>query len=422
MDNTSQNFRQQILCYILKTSLLYHQHPLSLITSSAYSEENRKWENATRPTGVERVAQREVERDETKEREDSVEPQVDMEFTTAKEEEKISCPQKEPCITQQCTDLLQMDTQVLDFTATEYINGGDIILDFNLPLEKMPALEPEPIVTHISDKKNETNILAMNNMNEIPDIFKRDVAIPDETKNILIPDGSFPETKEGIVALANKIKQARIATYKTATSLSSSILEKPQYTKRSERAEAHETLLSGETPLNEQIKDSEIPLSGGEPLNEQKIEDPTKNNNLEEKIVFTNTNMNTPTEQKSNIPNVTIVSVVTKTPEVSFLVRTNKQEYAFASSEKEALNIISSLVAEKVRELDNPKVRVFTRDLADKKGIQIYTQNLGTFFNGLITRHTMIDVVPVSKAVLQVLEPQIVQPVQPQPLVVEQSK
>jgi hypothetical protein len=90
---------------------------------------------------------------------------------------------------------------------------------------------------------------------------------------------------------------------------------------------------------------------------------------------------------------------------IKYLVRIDKQEFAFADDEKTALAIINSLANAEVKKLANPGVKVFRRDLNDGKEVQICTQSLGVLMNGRVSRNTVIDLIPVPKVFIILPEP-----------------
>lgn len=127
-------------------------------------------------------------------------------------------------------------------------------------------------------------------------------------------------------------------------------------------------------------------------LEKQKMED-------EGKIVFEN-----PKEmeiEENTTPAITgcvkITSDVYTASIIKYLIRIDKEEFAFADDEKSALAIINSLANDEVKKLTNDSVRVFRRDLQDGKEVQVCTQAIGILMNGRVTKHTIIDVIPVPK-------------------------
>lgn len=94
---------------------------------------------------------------------------------------------------------------------------------------------------------------------------------------------------------------------------------------------------------------------------------------------------------------VKITSDVYTASIIKYLIRIDKEEFAFADDEKSALAIINSLANDEVKKLTNDSVRVFRRDLQDGKEVQVCTQAIGILMNGRVIKHTIIDVIPVPK-------------------------
>lgn len=102
---------------------------------------------------------------------------------------------------------------------------------------------------------------------------------------------------------------------------------------------------------------------------------------------------------------IKITSDVFTVSVIKYLIRIDKEEFAFADDEKSALAIINSLANAEVKKLANPAVKVFRRDLHDGKEVQICTQTLGVVMNGRVSRNTVIDVIAVPKVFITMAEP-----------------
>lgn len=90
---------------------------------------------------------------------------------------------------------------------------------------------------------------------------------------------------------------------------------------------------------------------------------------------------------------------VFSTSEAKYLIRIDKEEFAYADDEKSALSIINSLAIAEIKKLANTTTKVFRQDLHDGKEVRICTQALGYLVNGRITKNTVIDLVCIPKVV-----------------------
>jgi len=98
------------------------------------------------------------------------------------------------------------------------------------------------------------------------------------------------------------------------------------------------------------------------------------------------------------------MSVINLTPEVQmnsnilYLVRVDKEEVCFCSTEKEAILVIDSLAAAVQKEMVNEYTKVFREDDKEGEKVILFTQSIGFIMNGTIQQAKIFDYVPVSQS------------------------
>jgi hypothetical protein len=95
-----------------------------------------------------------------------------------------------------------------------------------------------------------------------------------------------------------------------------------------------------------------------------------------------------------------ITPEVFKTSETKFLVRQNGKVLFFADEEKIAISTINSIAKEEVRKMETNSTKVFSRSIGDKE-VAIYTQSIGSVWNGAIVKAHIFDIIPVSRAIFE---------------------
>lgn len=123
----------------------------------------------------------------------------------------------------------------------------------------------------------------------------------------------------------------------------------------------------------------------------------SKNEELKEKETNILKDNNKERNREMEEDRIAITPNVFTTSSIKYLIRIDKEEFAFADDEKTALLIINSLAISEVKRLSGPGVKVFRQDLQDGKEVKICTQSLGLLVNGRVIRSTIIDVIPVPK-------------------------
>jgi hypothetical protein len=114
-----------------------------------------------------------------------------------------------------------------------------------------------------------------------------------------------------------------------------------------------------------------------------------------EKIIDLDNTTNKMADEK-----IKINSDVFTTSELKYLVRVDGKVFAFTDNEEDAVAIIASYATSEIKKLENPGVKVFSRELKDGKEVQIHTQNLGYVINGGLVKAHIIDMISVPRAVI----------------------
>jgi hypothetical protein len=95
------------------------------------------------------------------------------------------------------------------------------------------------------------------------------------------------------------------------------------------------------------------------------------------------------------------------TPQVSmtslrnYLIRIDKEEFGLVQTLEDAILVVDSLATHEVRQQQQkPGVRVFRRDIDNGKSVSVYTQAQGLLVNGAMVKTMLVDVIPVTYAIL----------------------
>ena len=341
MENSSLSSKQQILCYILRVTPLYHQSPLSLIKES---------------------------------------PPCSMEHTKNPQCELLCQQERTQDLSLQPTDPPLRVMPVSDITEA-------VPIDTSVP-ESLPALVHDQLICSRAESP-----VVLDETDPVTNDFIFEVERVDFESSHLESPSQRGEPFQRRTDLGTP---SQIFTLDFLTN-----------SEKSQLFETEDIILDAKTELKEEKESREIE-GAMEDIEEGSIEEVIPSifrDNGKEKEEANVLRDDTKVLSLDTTGCIKITPDVFTASIIKYLVRIDKQEFAFADDEKTAMAIINSLANSEVKKLTSPSVKVFRRDLNDGKEVHICTQALGVLVNGRVSKNMIIDLIAVPKVFIILPEP-----------------